>query len=206
MKKLFLFLICGWSLSVAAADTDSIAAKISHFEDFVSNIQEIPTSPAEWLKTWSIYDWQRTKYMPGDDYYLFVQGGYMLTISQDGTDCIVQAGPSPIVRAPWPSTNHISIPRQEIPDIYGATEIVEGDVYLVNDTVYIHLSMIGSQDFSAESYGCNYKDFDATITDLPETDIPESPIRTPSYKVIEDGKLVIIKNGIQYNTVGTKIQ
>ncbi|MCQ2345921.1 MAG: hypothetical protein MJZ82_04065 [Paludibacteraceae bacterium] len=185
---------------------DSIAAKISHFEEFVSMIQETPTSPAEWLKTWSIYDWQRVEYMPNEDIYWFTQGRYMLTISQDGTDCVVQAGPSTIVRAPWPSTNHISIPQQEIPDIDGATEIVEGDVYLVNDTVYLYLSMIGSQDFSAKSYGCNYEDFDANVTDFPDTAIPELPIRMPSYKVIEDGQLVIIKNGIQYNAIGAKIQ
>ena len=181
---------------------DSISLKISHLEDCISEIQETQISPTEWLQTWPMYDWQRVKYMPSDDNYWFTQGGYMLTISQDGTDCVVQVGPSPIVRAPWPSTNHISIPRQEIPDIYGATEVVEGDVYLVNDTVYIHLSMIGSQDFSAESYGCNYKDFDATTTDLPETAIPELPIRTPSYKVIEDGQLIIEANGQTFDILG----
>ena len=40
----------------------------------------------------------------------------------------------------------------------------------------------------------------------PTTAIDNTTLRTPSVKTIENGQLVIIRDGVKYNTMGVKLQ
>ena len=48
----------------------------------------------------------------------------------------------------------------------------------------------------------------ATVAKLanPTTAIDNTTLRTPSVKTIENGQLVIIRDGVKYNTMGVKLQ
>lgn len=126
---------------------------INEVTQVIENTAPSQISPAEWDGEWLIDEWQRTEYMPQEGVYTYYHEPYReAKISADESKRILEIMGYSITLGDATQTV-INLSRQLVDNIYGTQDYVYGKLVLVEKKLYIHLRIIGTQDFSVDIYG-----------------------------------------------------
>ena len=141
------------SYSTMFANRKDTLQYINEVTQVIENTAPSQISPAEWDGEWLIDEWQRTEYMPQEGVYTYYHEPYReAKISADESKRILEIMGYSITLGDATQTV-INLSRQLVDNIYGTQDYVYGKLVLVEKKLYIHLRIIGTQDFSVDIYG-----------------------------------------------------
>lgn len=161
MKRNIVFIYCNILLGVGtvfANNCDTMQC-INTILKVVNNTIPVEISPIEWSGEWYLDEWQQIEYMPQEEIYQtshIIDHVALVETSPNGQGIIEIEGYS----ISLDDCNHsvINISNQQVDNPYGSQDGVYGSkLVLLDGKLYVHLRIIGTQDFAVDIYGVGTK-------------------------------------------------
>ena len=197
MKKILLCLLCSLFLGhgvMAIANNSDTLQWITNVSQIIENATPIETSQLDWESIWTVDEWQRVEYMPQQgNYKYFHKQHEQIQIFQNQIEI---EGYSILLNGYTESL--IEIKHQQVDGIYGENEYVSGKLTLIDDELYLHLRIVGAQDYAVDLYAVGVRTSVSALCDRFDPILPS--------KLLRDGQLIIRHGKTIYNAQGVLIK
>ena len=155
MKKMFLVIVsCAMMVggSICAKNTCDTLQCINDILQILDNATLVSTSYADWNGDWSIDEWQQIKYMPSENGYSYFhkQENASVTFQENEGFISIEGYKIHLSDA---TQSVMDVKPQWVNNIYGSQDYVTGKLVIVNKQLYLHLHIVGTQDFAVDIYG-----------------------------------------------------
>ena len=132
---------------------------INGIEQVLNNVTPSPIVSSEWSGEWAIEEWQQIEYIPqaGDYTYMHKQEEHaLLTTNENDNQGLLEFEGYSISLKDANSTV-IDIVPQYVLNTYDSQDRVSGKMALVDKQLYIHLHIVGTQDYVVDIYGIGHE-------------------------------------------------
>ena len=202
MKKLFIFLafIALYSNTLVANNDFDTLQYISNVTQIIDNAVVTETSPSSWAGEWTLNEVQRTQYMPGENAFQY----FHIPEREVEIEIVDNQGVLKfmdyLIVIDDLSKTIINIPPQLVDNMYDSQDYIFGKLVLIEKELYMHLRIVGTQDFAVDIFDIGKKKGD-------EANALLLPIENSSaFKILCGGQLLIERDGKTYTVTGTLVR
>ena len=164
MKRIIIFvfslIIC---FSIAAQDKLDSLQWINNVIQTLDNTQTSSVSSSVWDGEWQIEEWQQIQYLPQNTNFTYVHKQKETITCRALEDFGTIEMEGYLLTLEDVSHTVINIKQQLVDNIYGSKDQVSGKLAIVNNSLYLHVRIVGTQDYAVDIYGKGAKIFAETL-------------------------------------------